>query len=331
LPPTTYRKLIRAHDIPRFPDSVDIVAADLPDPAPGDVLVRNQVVGINAADRMVAIGQYITPSPPPFDMGAESAGEIVAVGSNVTHLKPGDCVMGFGGFKEYFTLDARFAVPIPQATAEIVSLAVGGLTASIALEVVGGLKSGDTVLVTAAAGGTGHFAVQLAKLAGCHVIGTCGSDEKAAMLRALGCDRPINYRTENLRDVLKAEYSKGIDIVFESVGGELFDICLNRLAVRGRLIVIGMISEYESGPQRIDSVRVSHKLLPKSASIHGFWLMHYYRQYAAEHTARLVNLLQAGKLKPEIDPTEFRGIESIISAIEYLYSGQSQGKVVVHF
>ena len=102
------------------------------------------------------------------------------------------------------------------------------------------------MLVTAAAGGTGQFAVQLAKLAGCHVIGTCSTDEKAAFLQRIGCDQPINYKRESLQQVLREEYPGGVGVVHEGVGGEVFNTCVKNLAVKGRLVVIGFIDSYQS-------------------------------------------------------------------------------------
>lgn len=107
----------------------------------------------------------------------------------------------YGGFSEYATEKARFVVPVQAPTPEVVAFLTSGLTASIGLEQAA-LKQGETALVTAAAGGTGLFAVQLAKLAGLHVIGTCGSEEKADMLRGLGVDRVVNYKREDLKQVL---------------------------------------------------------------------------------------------------------------------------------
>lgn len=124
-------------------------------------------------------------------------------------------------------------------------LIVSGLTASLSLEHVGRMTSGETVLVTAAAGATGSFAVQLAKLNKNHVIGTCSSDEKVEFLKNIGCDRVVNYRSEDLNKVLKKEYPKGVDLVYECVGGEMYETCVQNLALKGRIIVIGMISGYE--------------------------------------------------------------------------------------
>ena len=142
-------------------------------------------------------------------MGAESVGVVVAVGDGVENVKVGDAILSLtdGGFRDYFTMKARHAIPLPQASPEAVSLAISGLTASIALEHTGNMTSGETVLVTAAAGGTGSIAVQLAKIAGNTVIGTCGNDDKVAFLESIGCDRPINYRSEDLKQVLEVRIS----------------------------------------------------------------------------------------------------------------------------
>ena len=126
--------------------------------------------------------------------------------------------MTSGGFAEYSLLGAKHVIPVAEATPSTLALLTSGLTASLALEQCGRVRPGETVLVTAAAGGTGQFAVQLARLAGCHVIATCGSADKAAMLTRLGAARVIDYKKDSLKRVLKAEYPKGVDVVYESVG-----------------------------------------------------------------------------------------------------------------
>lgn len=205
-----------------------------------------------------------------------------------------------------------------------------GVSALVALEQVGEMRSGEVVLVTAAAGGTGHIAVQLAKLAGNQVIGVCGSDAKAEFLKQLGCDRIINYRVENVGRVLQQEYPKGINLVFECVGKEIFDICVDNLAVRGRLVVVGFISEYANNLEQVCSSRIYDKLLWKAASVRGF-LMPHYREYFPEARDRLLNLFYTRQIQVAVDPRPFRGIESIPAAVEYLLGGKNCGKVVVSF
>ena len=171
------------------------------------------------------------------------------------------------------------------------------MTASISLEKYGNLKPGRKVLVTAAAGGTGQFAVQLAKLAGCHVIGTCSNAEKVEMLRKLGCDRPINYKKEDFKSVLKSEYPKGIDVIYESVGGEVFNNCVKNLAVGGRLILIGFITSYQDSNFALrPSLPLYQILLSKSASVQGFFLNNHLRDIPS-HMAKMVELYLNEKLK----------------------------------
>ncbi|KAJ8030893.1 Prostaglandin reductase-3 [Holothuria leucospilota] len=189
-----------------------------------------------------------------------SLGEVVAVGSNVKHLSVGQPVacMNMGSYSEYQVIPSKSAIPLPDLKPEYIALMASGITADLAFTECGPLKEGQKVLVTAAAGGTGQFAVQLAKLAGCHTIGTCSTDQKAAFLKNIGCDRPINYNKEDLKTVLRTEYKDGVDVIYESVGGDVFDICFNALARHGRLLVIGAISSYN-----FDAKPHSSSVLPR--------------------------------------------------------------------
>jgi hypothetical protein len=117
------------------------------------------------------------------------------------------------------------------------------------------MRTGETVLVTAAAGGTGMFAVQLAKLAGNHVVATCSSPAKVELLKRLGADRVVDYKVESLKAVLRKEYPKGVDLVYESVGGDMFRTAVGALADKGRLVIIGMMSQVSIYPV-VNIVRV---------------------------------------------------------------------------
>lgn len=333
--PHTYKKVTATRHDKDFRSAVEILEAPFPQPAPDEVVIRNLFAGVNASDVMMAAGLYLLPTPLPCDMGGEAVGEVVLVGSEVDTLKPGDTVLtnAIGaGYREYYVTQARRTAPIPAASAEIMSLSIGGLTASIALETAGEMTSGEVVLVTAAAGGTGQFAVQLAKLAGNHVIGTCSSDDKAEMLRSLGCDRVVNYKTENLRQVLRTEYPRGVNVVFEGVGKDMFDIAVDNLARFGRLVTIGFISEYKDEPDIVHAARIYYRILGKNAAVKGFNLnLWFNRPEVPQHLVRLIALLNEGKLNPIIDPTPFQGVEGCIEAVEHLQSGRNTGKVVVRF
>jgi len=331
--PATYRKLLVTEISPDFARATRVVEAPLPRPGADEVLIRNRFAGVNASDPVFAAGGYGNTATP-FEIGIESAGEVAALGSAVTHLKPGDAVMHFGfggGYAEYRVAKASEVIPVPAASAEAVSVLIAGLTASVALE-VSELRQGETVLVTAAAGGVGSYSVQLAKQAGAHVIGTCGSGEKAQWLRRLGCDRVIDYRREDVAAVLAAEYPRGVDVVFENVGRELFDIAAANLAVFGRLVSIGAVSEYRGGMQweSVSQVRIYQQLLAKSAVVRGFFLPHYPERFA-EHLQKLFGLIGQGAIVAPVDAREFHGIDAVRAAVAHLQGGANSGKVVVRF
>lgn len=333
-----YKKLVARQFSRDFRAATEVATEPIPTPEANQIVVRNLYAGVNASDVNITAGVYFADANTPFDLGVEALGEITAVGENVTHLKVGDHVLtGLlgGGYREYFALDAAMAIPVPEATPEIMTLIVSALTASIGLRVVGEMKDGHTdtpevVLVTAAAGGTGQYVVQIAKQAGHHVIGTCSTDEKVEYLRSIGCDRPINYKKEDLHEVLKAEYPNGVNLVFESVGGAIFDACVDNLAKHGRLVICGFISEYTSGTQTVTAPRIYHKLLWQSATVRGF-LFSDFVEHVPAHVQMVMEDYFAGKLTATVDPEPFVGIEAIADAVEYMHAGKNCGKVVIRY
>lgn len=331
--PKFYRKLVAQSLSENFRKVVKLQTVETARPSAGQLLVKAKYAGVNASDINWTAGRYIPGVKPPLDTGFEGLGEVVEVGEECGGFSAGDHVsyMAIGSFSEYVVVPAKLAFPVPRADPSFIPLLVSGLTASICLERCGELKRGEKVLVTAAAGGTGQFAVQLAKMAGCHVIGTCSSDEKVDFLRSIGCDRPINYKKESLRSVLSEEYKQGVDVVYESVGGDMFNTCLKSLATGGRLLIIGFISSYRDGSfASRPSLPITQILLSKSASIRGFFLNNYTQDFA-RHYGQLVGLLTAGKLRCHVDQGggAFSGLEGVLEAVDYLYSGKSAGKVVV--
>ena len=316
-----------------------IVERGLKRPGPTEIVVRTVYAGINASDINISAGDYEVFTPANADgsinLGGEFVGEVAAVGSEVDQFRVGDAVApsAFSGFAEYHTLDvgkpeSAPVAPIPTVTPESLSLLVNGLTASIGLKEVGELQSGERVLITAAAGGVGHYAVQLAKQAGAHVIGTCSTDAKAEFLKGLGCDRPINYKTQDLNGVLQGEYPDGVNLVFENVGGSVFDVCLANLALHGRLVVCGSITDYAAGPQRIEQLPVSQRVLWKCLTIKGF-IYFLYPELIPQHMQSLLAAIENGTLVPRVDPAKFTGLEEVADAVEYLHAGKNTGKVYV--
>lgn len=303
------------------------------------LLLCFRFVGINASDVNYSAGRYDRTVKPPFDAGFEGIGEVVGLGLSASSTYTvGDAVayFGSGAFAEYTLVPAKECVAVPAVRPEFLTLLVSGATAFIALKRLGELAKGETVLVTAAAGGTGQFAVQFAKRAGCHVIGTCSSDEKAGFLKAIGCDRAINYTTEDLGRTLRTEYPRGVDVVYESVGGSVLEVALNSLANKGRLIVIGFISGYRSasGIPRFRGETLPVKLLQKSASVRGFFLPHFLGDYR-DALSSMMHMFSKGQLVCEVDGGDlspegrFTGLESVFRAVDYMYAGKNLGKVVV--
>ncbi|HEY9769508.1 MAG TPA: zinc-binding dehydrogenase [Coleofasciculaceae cyanobacterium] len=330
----TYKKLVAKNFSKDFNSAVEIVEEKIPEPADNEILIRNHYAGVNAGfDTLLCKGKipYFLETPP-IALGVEAVGIVESIGNKVIDFSVGDAVLTTqrGGYREYQAIDSALAYKVAEPTPEVLSLMPTGVSALVALEQVGAMGSQETVMVTAAGGGTGHIAVQLAKLAGNHVIGTCGSEAKFQLLKELGCDRIINYRSENVADVLQQEYPQGIDLVFECIGKQMFDTCVDNLAVRGRLVVVGFISEYGKNLEPVSQPRMYHKLFWKAASVRGF-LMSMYQEYMPEARDRLFNLFHTGQIKVAVDTTNFKGIESIPAAVDYLLGGQNCGKVVVKF
>ncbi|KAG5388029.1 hypothetical protein IGI04_029570 [Brassica rapa subsp. trilocularis] len=309
--PQSFEKIIVHALSHNFRNATCIVRTPLQLPiGPHQVLLKIIYAGVNASDVNFSSGRYFSGGSPklPFDAGFEGVGLIAAVGESVKNLEVGTpaAVMTFGAYAEYMIVSAKHVLPVPRPDPEVVAMLTSGLTALTALEKAGQMKSDETVLVTAAAGGTGQFAVQLAKLAGNKVIATCGGSEKAKLLKELGVDRVIDYKAEDIKTVLKKEFPKGVDIIYESVGGKMFDLCLNALAVYGRLIVIGMISQYqgEKGWQPANYPGLCEKILAKSQTVAGFFLVQY-SQLWKQNLDKLFNLYSLGKLKVVVcmDPT----------------------------
>lgn len=331
--PHRYRKIVIHALTGDFRSSTRIVEQDWIDPGPGEVVVRNRWAGCNAVfDKNLCRNsiRYVDVVPP-YDMGIESVGEVVALGPGVTQFAPGDAVattkLGTG-YREYQLAETGRLIRIREPTPQVLALIPTGISGMVGLERVGELRGGETVAVSGAAGGLGHIVVQIAKLAGCHVIGLTGSDAKAPLLRELGVDRVVNYRTENLRDVLAKEYPRGIDIAYDSAGGEIFDAFLDHLAMRGRLVISGHTSDFDQPVEPVLQPRIYRKLYWKSASVRGFQNQAF-REYFDDAARRILDLHYSGRLRVLVDPAPFHGLERAADAAEYLLSGRNIGKVVV--
>lgn len=311
-----------------------VVQEPVAPPGRGQVLIRHDHLGVNGLfDEVVARGELPYRSiAPPCDLGVEAVGRVVEVGAGVTGLRPGDAVATsrFGtGYRQWLVTDAADALPVPRAAPEYVALRTSAVSALLALERTGQLGRDEVVLVTAAAGGLGQFLVQLARLAGNHVIGVCSGPEKVELLRSLGCDRPVDRTAEDLAEVLARDYPHGVDLAVDSVGGRLFDTVLGQLGVGGRLVVVGYAADLGPGrPEPVHRPRVYADLYWKAASVRAFQNAFFAEDHRPAFD-RLLRLHAEGRLQVALDPTTFRGVESLLDAVDHLVSGRSIGKVVV--
>ena len=316
-----------------FRDAADVVDVPLTEPGPGDIRVRNHYCGVNGIfDTQIARNavDYVTVKLPTFT-GVEAVGVVEAVGDGVTDFVIGDAVATVrftGGYREANVAPASDFAKVPAATREWLALASTGVSALNALEGVGQVRDGETVAISAAAGGLGHLLVQLAKLRGCHVVAVCGGPDKAAFVRKLGADRVIDYKSEDVAAVLAAEYPNRIDVAIDTVGGGIFDAFLDQLAWHGRLVVGGAAQDLEGRPEVITAPRIVHKLYYKAASVRGF-MNGLMTERWPDARAKLFALYDAGQIAVTFDEARFAGLGGIYDAVERLLSGQSMGKVVV--
>lgn len=334
----SFRRIVAHNFSVDFRAATSIVQAEFPAQLhPKSVLVKNRYVGINASDINFTAGTYLPDVLPPFGCGFEAVGEVVETGSEVLDLKPGAAVITreYGAFAEYQAVARRHVKPIPRLAKEYLPLDLSATTASIALEQVLKPQKGERAVVTAAAGGTGQFAVQLLKhVYGCSVVGTCSSEDKAAFLvDKLHCDGAVNYSKEGQQVAVAIQrlYPRGTHIAYESVGGDLLESVIESLALRGRIVSLGCTSTYQDGSVDVASSRrkpLQLQLLAKSASLSTFFLPHF-AKYEAVHFEKLCALYDQGQLHSFIDPTVFKGLESVCDAIDWLFARKNCGKIIV--
>ena len=217
------------------------------DPGPGEARVRHEAVGLNFIDTYYRSGLY--PLPLPGCPGTEAAGTVEAVGAHVTGLRPGDrvayCTAPPGAYTDVRIVAANLLVPLPGCidAQTAAAMMLKGLTAQYLLHRTYRVSTGETILVHAAAGGVGLIMCQWAKYLGATVIGTVGSDEKAALARSHGCDHPVNYRNTGFRErVLELTAGKGVPVVYDSVGRDTFLESLGCLQPLGLMVSFGNAS-----------------------------------------------------------------------------------------
>jgi NADPH2:quinone reductase len=235
------------------PDRLTLEELEVPAPGPGQLKIRNHAIGLNFVDVYQRTGLY--PMSLPFVAGNEGAGEVLAVGQGVTGFAPGDRVAyqgPVGAYADERLLPVEKAVHIPDAIDYETAAAalLKGNTAFYLLHWTHALKAGETILVHAAAGGTGQILVQWAKAIGAKVVATAGSEEKCELVRELGADLVVNYKTGDfVAEVKTFTAGRGVDVVYDGVGKATFEASLDCLRVRGLMVSFGNASGPVSLPR----------------------------------------------------------------------------------
>jgi NADPH2:quinone reductase len=308
-----------------------LVYEDLPSPKPGagEVVISVKAASVNFPDVLIIQNKYQFKPPLPFSPGSELAGVVKEVGSDVTAFRPGDRVMAFttyGAFAEEVKTEAGRLLPLPEkmdfVTGAAFVLTYG--TSDHALRDRAALKEGETLLVLGAAGGVGLAAIEIAKALGARVIACASSDEKLAVCRQHGADEGINYASEDLRERIKVlTEGRGIDVVYDAVGGPYSEPAFRSLAWRGRLLVVG----FAAGD--IPKLPLNLPLL-KGASVVGVFWGDFARREPKAFAASMQQLgrwYAEGRLKPHVSQT--LPLARAADAIKLLASRQAKGKVVV--
>jgi len=299
-----------------------------PDPAPGEVLFEVKAAGVNFADSILVAGNYQTKPELPFSPGLEGAGVIAAVGDGVSRFKPGDRVMAllaYGGFAEQAVTPETdaFSMPDRMSFEEGGAFPVSYISSDVAIRWQARLTAGETMLVLGAAGGVGLTAVEIGKAMGARVIAGASSSEKLAAAASRGADEGINYSTEDLKErVMALTKDRGVDVVYDPIGGDLFDAAFSSTGWGGRYLVIG----FAGGLQKISANRI----LVKHRAVLGSSLR-YFRWYAPQKletsAAALIDWFKGGQLKPLV--TQILPLEKTIDAIKLLTDRKAHGKIVI--
>jgi NADPH2:quinone reductase len=311
------------------PPHVMLGEAPVPAPGPGELRVRVRAAGVNFADTLMVRGKYQAKPEFPFIPGMELAGEVDGIGAGVDGFAPGERVlatMEHGAFAEFAVVRAPDCAKMPAAmdfaTAAAFPVVYG--TAHGGLAWRAGLKESETLLVLGAAGGVGLAAVEVGKAMGAFVLAAAGGPERGRLAMAHGADGAIDYLAEDLRTTaLKITQGKGVDVVFDPVGGTAFDAMLRATAWEGRIVVVGFASGH------IPQIPANLLLVKNVAALGLFWGA-YRKQDPARVRASLVTLLgwwAEGKLRPLV--SERFALADAGRALAHLAERRGTGKIVI--
>jgi NADPH2:quinone reductase len=311
------------------PDKLLLAEVPVPEPGPGEVRIKVGAAGVNFPDALIIQRKYQVQPPLPFVPGTEVAGMVDALGEGVRQVKRGDRVVAFvglGGFAEYVCAPASQAAALPAGVSDELAAAftLTYATAHHALIDRAQLKSRETLLVLGAGGGVGLAAVQIGKLIGARVIAAASTDEKLAAAHASGADALINYSTLELRDAVKTlTEGKGVDVVFDPVGGAYTEPALRSIAWRGRLLVVG----FANG--EIPQIPANLLLIKGASAVGVFWGEFAKREPGANQMlmASLFGWLAQGRIKPQL--THTYPLAETPKALEALLARRAIGKLVI--
>lgn len=317
---------MRAFQITKFEKTPEIVETDIPEPKAGEIQLRIRACGLNFADLLMIKGTYQDIPPLPFAPGMEVAGEVTKLGADVTGFKVGQRIAVFGGnggLAEYGVFNAAMCVGLPDDMDFVTAAAfqVAYSTSHVALDYRAQLKSGETLLVTGAAGGVGLTAVELGAKMGATVIAAARGKEKLAICKKRGAHHVIDTDKDNLRDMVKS--LGGADVVYDVIGGDVFKAALRSCNREARVLTIG----YASGD--IPQIPANH-LLVKNINVIGFYWGGYLAfkpQVLKDSLSALFEMYSNGDIRPHV--SHELTFEKSADALELLRSRKSTGKVVV--
>lgn len=311
-------------------ENFEVAAVDLPDPGPGEILVRNSWMSVDPymRGRMYDRPSYV----PPFALGEALKGGAVGtvVKSNDPKFSPGDLVESMFGWREAFVAPAAAVTKLQNAgvpaQAYLGVLGMPGMTAYSGFHRIGEPKAGETVFVSGAGGAVGATVCQIAKIRGCTVVASAGSDQKTAWLRSVGVDATVNYKTAgNLLKAVQEAAPKGIDIYFDNVGGAHLEVALEVARPFARFIECGMISIYNAtepppGPRNMSYI------VGKRIRMQGFIVIDYI-DMREQFYADMTQWVKEGRIKWE--ETIANGVENAPKAFFNLFTGGNSGKMLV--
>jgi len=311
---------------PLVDDDFKRVDSDIVKPGEGEVLVKNQYLGFDPAQKgwMENIGGYVAPTEIGEVMRGSGIGEVVE--SKHPKFSVGDKVSGMLRWQDYATLSGDELNKLPDdelLTANLGALGTTGMTAYFGLLKHGRPQPGDTVLVSGAAGATGSMVGQIAKIAGCRTIGIAGGPEKCAWLTEdVGYDAAIDYKNGSVRDQLKELCNQSVNVFYDNVGGKILDHALSHMAMHARVVICGGISRYEEG-QMPAGPQNYFNLIFKRATMSGFIVLDYIPEYPVAQK-RMREWIRSGQIVYKEDIQE--GFENIPQTLMRLFSGKNFGK-----